>query len=331
MNNSLLEKRNEFDRYKDIKSVCLYGDDSILLEADFTIIMPIYQHPDYLEEALDSALNQNYRGKYAILIVDNDPTGKTGSLEIVKKKKSDKIVFFRNESNIGVAGNWNRGVELAKSKYITFLHDDDTICCDTLQILVNYEKETGSDIAILPMMNLIDEESRVIKKTDKTRGLERLRLLDALTINSYGNGEAALLPRQQVMDIGGFPESFYPCLDYAFFIKLLYYYGAVRCFDGLLNYRIAANYQIKGWKTLCECDERVRLEFSKIVRLPNSLLRFLIRKQKEVRLARACEQYGPNEDGIIYSASKIEKGIVLLYEKFILALRCFPGIVKYNR
>lgn len=48
---------------------------------------------------------------------------------------SEKIVYYRNEKNLGLFGNWNRCVKLANSEWITFLHSDDMLCEDFLRTM----------------------------------------------------------------------------------------------------------------------------------------------------------------------------------------------------
>ena len=129
------EKKNNFKKYEDVKSIKEYGE---LKNVLITIVMPIYNHPDFcLERSLLSAINQKGFDNYQILLVDNDSDNKYHNDEVIKKMKSDKIVYFRNQQNIGMFGNWNRCIYLAKSEWICFLHSDDMIKENALNVLSN--------------------------------------------------------------------------------------------------------------------------------------------------------------------------------------------------
>ena len=80
---------------------------SILL----TIAIPTFKRPELLKLALDSAVNQSFRGKYEILVVDNcneDKFKKKVDLILNSFHKNENIRFIRNKTNLGMFGNWNK-------------------------------------------------------------------------------------------------------------------------------------------------------------------------------------------------------------------------------
>ncbi|WP_319228069.1 glycosyltransferase family 2 protein [Draconibacterium orientale] len=86
-----------------------------------TIAMPVYERKEYFLEALDSAINQTI--KCRIIVVDNN-----SSHDFFKTTCKQKgIKYYKNERNIGMAGNFERCIELAESEYVTTLQDDDKL------------------------------------------------------------------------------------------------------------------------------------------------------------------------------------------------------------
>jgi glycosyltransferase involved in cell wall biosynthesis len=85
-----------------------------------------------LEECLLSVFEQTYND-FEIIICDDCSTDNT--LEIVKifQQKDTRIKLFVNESNLGLVGNWNRCIELAKGEWIKFLFQDDSMSATCLQ------------------------------------------------------------------------------------------------------------------------------------------------------------------------------------------------------
>ncbi len=79
-----------------------------------------------MANALTSALTQNC-GDYEVIVVDD--CSSDGSYELAQKfqREHDKVSIYRNETNLGITGNWNRCIELAKGKYIVILHQDDEL------------------------------------------------------------------------------------------------------------------------------------------------------------------------------------------------------------
>lgn len=83
--------------------------------------MPCYERKDFFLEALESALNQTVKCK--IIVVDN-----CSSHNYFEKICMEKNVpYYRNERNIGIAGNFSKGFELSETKYVMNLQDDDKL------------------------------------------------------------------------------------------------------------------------------------------------------------------------------------------------------------
>ena len=88
-----------------------------------SVVIPTYNYAGFLDETIQSVLSQTYTD-YELIIVDNHSTDNTE--EVVKKYLHDsRIKFYRNPSNLGLVGNWNRCLELASGEYIKFLCADD--------------------------------------------------------------------------------------------------------------------------------------------------------------------------------------------------------------
>jgi glycosyltransferase involved in cell wall biosynthesis len=100
-----------------------------------SICIPTYNYRRYLSDALTSCLNQTFRD-IEVLVVDN--CSNDGSMELVDEfaRRDPRVVAHRNERNIGMAGNFNRCLELARGRYIKFLCADDTLEPGCVEALV---------------------------------------------------------------------------------------------------------------------------------------------------------------------------------------------------
>lgn len=184
-----------------------------------SILMPIYNHYEYLEQAIMSAVNQETTIDYEIIIVDNNhPDFQATNEEIIKKINSPKIFYYVNEKNIGACGNWNRCVELSKGEYITFCHDDDMLVPNAVSVLLSYVKHANPFCAIIGSNIRINSKGTIIsKKMPSITNKFSYRYTDSLlVIGNPTNGCGALYHKDSVMKIGGFNPDFYPCFDYAF-------------------------------------------------------------------------------------------------------------------
>ena len=71
--NNFFELKNNFDKYKNVKSKLVIGDKQNIYP-EFSILIPTYGRLKYLDEAIESAINQNFiKSKFEIIVVDNDP------------------------------------------------------------------------------------------------------------------------------------------------------------------------------------------------------------------------------------------------------------------
>lgn len=90
--------------------------------AFFTIIIPLYNKESYVENTINSILNQTFTD-YEVLIV-NDCSTDT-SIEKVKPYLNDKIKLIEHSENKGLSAARNTGINNAIANYITFLDADD--------------------------------------------------------------------------------------------------------------------------------------------------------------------------------------------------------------
>lgn len=116
-------------------------DDGI--EKAVSVIVPIYNTQEYLSDCLDSIIFQSLKN-IEILCINDGSTDQ--SLEIMQEyaKKDNRIVVI-NQKNCGLSATRNRGIELAKGKYIFFLDSDDKICNHALQLLYESAEENDSE------------------------------------------------------------------------------------------------------------------------------------------------------------------------------------------
>jgi glycosyltransferase involved in cell wall biosynthesis len=88
----------------------------------FTIIIPLYNKEKYIENAINSILNQTFTD-FEVLIVNDCSTDK--SVEIASEFLSEKVQIVHHEKNSGLAATRNTGIKKATSNYVTFLDADD--------------------------------------------------------------------------------------------------------------------------------------------------------------------------------------------------------------
>jgi len=125
-----------------------------MFEKLISILIPVYNRENLIEETVKSALNQTYKN-IEIIIVDNQSTDKTWEILQKLASEDDKIKIFQNKTNIGPVRNWKRCINEANGEYGKILWSDDLIAPEFLEKTVPYlENEdvgfvfTGTEIFI---------------------------------------------------------------------------------------------------------------------------------------------------------------------------------------
>jgi len=89
-----------------------------------SIITPLYNADKYIGEAIGSVINQTYKN-WEMLIIDDGSEDKSHEKALKYSEKDKRIKVLKNERNLGVIKTRNRGIEIAKGRYIAFLDSDD--------------------------------------------------------------------------------------------------------------------------------------------------------------------------------------------------------------
>jgi glycosyltransferase involved in cell wall biosynthesis len=102
---------------------------------DVTICIPTYNAEKTLRETVESVLAQTYQD-FEILLQDNASTDGTWQMMQDMAKRDSRIKPFRNDSNLGMIGNWNVVFERAKLPFTLLLSADDCLLPEFLEVTV---------------------------------------------------------------------------------------------------------------------------------------------------------------------------------------------------
>ena len=110
-----------------------------------------------MQECIFSVLNQTY-ANFEVICIDDCSTD--SSFQILKdfEELDDRIKVFKNEVNSSLGFTRNRGLKIAKGKYVLFLDSDDWLDFNTLEILHNAAEKNMLDVLIFKAINFDDEE-----------------------------------------------------------------------------------------------------------------------------------------------------------------------------
>lgn len=114
--------------------------------AKFSVIIPVYQVEEYLQECVSSILEQTYQDFEVILVDDGSPDGCPEICDNLQKQ--DRRIRVIHKENGGLGSARNAGMEIAQGEYLFFLDSDDFVAPNLLEILCKCIEQHESDIII---------------------------------------------------------------------------------------------------------------------------------------------------------------------------------------
>ncbi len=171
-----------------------------------SVLLTIFNKPEWLDECIQSVLNQTYQDWELIMIDDNSPDPRVR--DIIMSYQDPRIIKLR--SNVSDEDRWktaryatniNWGFNYASGDYITYLVDDDKYYPDRLATLVEYMDANPTHTVVYHAIDNMDAEGR----TAGVRGVKGI--LDGLTPDTqafdYVDHNAVMHTYQAFIDAGG--------------------------------------------------------------------------------------------------------------------------------
>ncbi len=121
-----------------------------------TVITPAYNASKYIKACIESILNQTLVD-FEYIIIDDCSTDNTWELIQRYAESDSRIVAIKNEHNLGISGNRNKGVILAKSDYVAWQDADDISVPERLAWQYKYMEENSAVGIIGGFLHFFDD------------------------------------------------------------------------------------------------------------------------------------------------------------------------------
>lgn len=205
-----------------------------------SIVIPTYKRAECLKDAIDSALNQSDFNTFEVIVIDNNPERNCAVEELISSYKDDKLFYYKNAENLGMFGNWNRGIELSNSNWIVLVHDDDVLSPYFLKYCFPYLSD--SSVAILkPRSEKFATEIPKFSFPKQQKLLRKITLVDYLWGCAIGAPTNIIFNKEVVVKLGGFNQDYYPTSDYVFAAMCSQQYKVYKLPVVLGGYRVNDN------------------------------------------------------------------------------------------
>lgn len=283
-----------------VNSKLLMGDIKNAIVPELSIMIPTYGRATYLEKAIDSAISQKSKKcTYEVVVVSNDPNDAMEHL-IAKYGNTENLFIYRNEQNLGMVGNSNRCVDLARGKYVAFLHDDDYLLENYLETIETYfiNKQENIKCFIVGRYLLFEKKDKEYRNAvikDYMRKIyfipdlyrRKLRIMK-LKYNLYANQNCYFSPscgtifeKEAFNKVGGFNSDIPYAWDYEFFLRFNKKFQINVFSDACAVYRIGGNASLRS-EVKFDFFDYNRTEYLRFMRENNIDDKFVNKYEKEI-------------------------------------------------
>lgn len=113
-----------------------------LRENRISIVVPVYNSEQYIEETIQCVLKQTY-ADWEVIFVDD--ASKDKSVAVIEKylKEDKRMHLYQNSENRGPAYTRNRGIKKAQGRYLAYLDADDLWDADKLEKQIRFMRQKG--------------------------------------------------------------------------------------------------------------------------------------------------------------------------------------------
>lgn len=176
-----------------------------------SIILPVYNGEDYLEESLQSVIRQTFQD-WELIIVDDGSTDTSADIAKRFEGEDKRIRYSKNTQNIKLPASLNKGFEQASGEYWTWTSCDNAYHPTALQRMVDeLDNHPGTGL-VYTSMNLIDEHGETIDHI-KAGPSEDLILRNVV-------GACFMYRRTAAQRIGEYNPDCFLCEDYEYWLRI---------------------------------------------------------------------------------------------------------------
>lgn len=208
-----------------------------------SIIIPVYNGSNYLHEAIDSALAQDYANCEVIVV--NDGSTDNGQTASVASCFGDRIRYVE-QANGGVSSALNTGITIAEGDYISWLSHDDLYLPQKVSVQVDVIRKINRDVVLYGDYALIGPLGQVIR-TVGNPSLTRQEFFNKLFLSGPIHGCTTLVPKSCFDEVGLFRLGLKTVQDYEMWYRLLKKYEFVHVSQVLIKSRV---HEEQGHKTM---------------------------------------------------------------------------------
>lgn len=223
-----------------------------MVKPKVSILIPTYNGAAYLSECIESVLAQTYQD-WELLILDDCSSDDTIKIAQSYARRDPRLSVEFNPKNLGLVGNWNRCVQLAKGEWIKFVFQDDWIEPECLEAMLDastlnnsivacqrnfafgedVSESTQQDYLNLPTLSLLFPDAGMISAEAYSAAV-----VDQLDVNFVGEPTAVMLHRSVFEKFGHFNPALIQLCDFEFWTRIAVHTGIAYVPRPLATFRV---------------------------------------------------------------------------------------------
>lgn len=212
-----------------------------------SVCIPTYRGEATIGPAIESVLAQSFSDFELIVIDDGSPDD---TRAIVERFADPRLIYLRNENNLGPQGNWNRCLELAQGKYFKLLPHDDLLhprCLERQVAVLDADRDERIAL-VFSARDVLGPEGRVLTHRGYPGGREGplaggvvMRACVRRGTNLIGEPGAVLFRKSLADKIGAFDATNPYVIDLDYWFRLLAHGDAYFCAETLASFRVSGS------------------------------------------------------------------------------------------
>lgn len=196
-----------------------------------SVVMSVYNADKYLKESIDSILQQTYTD-FEFIIINDGSTDKTD--EIINTYLDKRIIYIKNKQNLGLPASLNKGIKLAKGKYIARMDSDDISLPIRFEKQLDYMENNPQCVLLGASVQFFGNKNKIGKITGDSKELFYKYLTGGIMVFH----PVAMFRRSIVIENNEFyNEQYTSSQDFDLWNRLKHYGSVENLSEVLLNYR----------------------------------------------------------------------------------------------
>ncbi len=162
-----------------------------------TLAIPFYANTELLAAALATVLAQDVDDWEAVVVDDAGPA--TDARDVVESVGGGRVRYLRNPANLGLAGNWNRCLDVAETELVTLFHADDELRPDYARRILDAHRRDPDAVAVFTGASVIGPTGKeIFSFPDEVKRFTRPRADDGRVDVAGEAGLVSLLRGQHI-------------------------------------------------------------------------------------------------------------------------------------